>query len=173
MLIALFLNTSVIFEAQTTMMNKKILPYVIVGVPLIIGALFLIKAIKNKKRGSEETPTTDPVTPTPSPNTGGGGYTPSEKLPFKKGMQSDYIKKIQEKLGGLTVDGKFGNNTYNKVVAFQKSKLLTADGIVGAITWRTMFGADFPLTYDPQYGGAKPLVELPTKPTDPFFPRTF
>ena len=153
-------------------MNKKILPYIIVGVPILVGVLFLVKAIKNKKGSLGQVPTDsqpDSSTPTPSPSTG-GGYSTTEKLPFKKGMQSNYIEAIQKKLGGLTVDGKFGSRTEAKVKEFQKSKLLTADGIVCAITWRTMFGAEFPLTYDPQYGGAKPLVELPTKPSDPFFP---
>jgi peptidoglycan hydrolase-like protein with peptidoglycan-binding domain len=153
-------------------MNKKILPYIIVGVPILVGVLFLVKAIKNKKANAQEnkdTPIEDPKTPTPSPSQG-GGYSTNDKLPFKKGMQSNYIESIQKKLGGLTVDGKFGSRTEAKVKEFQKSKLLTADGIVGAITWKTMFGADFPLTYEPQYGGAKPLVELPTKPKDPFFP---
>ena len=35
----------------------------------------------------------------------------------------------------LIVDGRFGNNTHNAVVAFQRIFELTPDGIVGPITW--------------------------------------
>ena len=152
-------------------MNKKILPYIIVCVPILVGVLFLVKAIKNKKANAQEnkdTPIEDPKTPTPSPSQG-GGYVKSDKLPFKKGMISDYIYQIQRKLG-ISTDGKFGNDTYKAVVSFQKSKKLKVDGVVGKDTWEALFGATFPLTSDPIIGGAKPLVELPTKPKDPFFP---
>lgn len=38
----------------------------------------------------------------------------------------------------ITVDGSFGPNTLNAVVAFQTAQGLAADGIVGANTWRTL-----------------------------------
>ena len=50
------------------------------------------------------------------------------------GSTGDYVKIAQRKLG-VYVDGKFGNNTKNAVIAFQDNKNLVADGIVGKLTW--------------------------------------
>ena len=50
------------------------------------------------------------------------------------GSTGEYVKIAQRKLG-VYVDGKFGNNTKNAVIAFQKSHGLDADGIVGKMTW--------------------------------------
>jgi len=36
------------------------------------------------------------------------------------------------------VDGVFGNKTRNSVIGYQNSKGLTADGILGPITWQTL-----------------------------------
>src|SRR5688500_5283084 len=41
----------------------------------------------------------------------------------------------------LTVDGVFGNNTKAKVQAFQMAHDLTADGIVGPMTWTKIFSS--------------------------------
>lgn len=61
----------------------------------------------------------------------------------RKGAQGNITKLIQERLVTLGyntngVDGIFGNGTKNAVIAFQKSKGLSADGIVGANTWRKL-----------------------------------
>lgn len=53
---------------------------------------------------------------------------------LKKGCKGDDVKELQKTLGGLSVDGIFGNNTLKKVKAFQKSKKLYADGKVGKNT---------------------------------------
>lgn len=55
---------------------------------------------------------------------------------LKKGCKGDDVKVLQRTLGGLTVDGIFGNNTRKKVIAFQKSSpnKLVGDGIVGRNT---------------------------------------
>lgn len=65
---------------------------------------------------------------------------------IKKNQISDNVKKIQEKLiqlgfscGVCGADGIFGNNTYNAVLDFQKSAGISADGIVGDITWNKLF----------------------------------
>lgn len=50
------------------------------------------------------------------------------------GSTGDYVKIAQRKLG-VSVDGIFGNNTKNAVIAFQDNKNLVADGIVGKLTW--------------------------------------
>lgn len=62
---------------------------------------------------------------------------------LRKGAQGNITKLIQERLVTLGyntngVDGIFGNGTKNAVIAFQKSKGLSADGIVGANTWRKL-----------------------------------
>ena len=58
---------------------------------------------------------------------------------LQKGSQGDEVKKWQEFLNtqgyGLSVDGDFGNNTYNATIAYQKANGLTTDGIVGKNTW--------------------------------------
>lgn len=58
---------------------------------------------------------------------------------LKVGSKGDDVKRLQENLNTLGFntgkpDGIFGNGTKNAVIAFQKSKGLTADGIVGAGT---------------------------------------
>lgn len=61
----------------------------------------------------------------------------------RQGARGNITKLIQERLVTLEyntngVDGIFGNGTKNAVIAFQKSKGLSADGIVGANTWRKL-----------------------------------
>ncbi len=57
----------------------------------------------------------------------------------KVGSRGDEVRKIQKKLKQLgyyngTVDGIYGNNTKNAVIAFQKNCGITADGIAGPKT---------------------------------------
>lgn len=137
------------------MKNKKILPYIIFGVPALIGLYFVYKAIKNKKKDNEvDTIDSPEITITPAPT--GTTWTQKDTLPFKKGNTSTYIGTIQRALG-ITDDNKFGSQTQSKVIAFQKSKGLVADGIVGAKTWKALFGTDFPTA-----GVGTPLVYEPT-----------
>ena len=53
---------------------------------------------------------------------------------LKKGKAGEDVKELQKTLGGLSVDGIFGDKTKNKVKSFQKSKGLYQDGIVGKNT---------------------------------------
>jgi putative chitinase len=57
---------------------------------------------------------------------------------LKKGMRSDGVKMLQEKLG-ITSDGIFGKDTEDAVKAFQYSKKLVADGIAGPKTLEAIF----------------------------------
>lgn len=51
------------------------------------------------------------------------------------GSQGRAVKVVQVILGGLTIDGDFGDKTRDAVKAFQKQNGLTVDGIVGPKTW--------------------------------------
>ena len=52
-----------------------------------------------------------------------------------KNKTSTYTCAIQLLIGGLTVDGIYGNNTKKAVTAYQSAAGLTADGICGPKTW--------------------------------------
>ena len=58
---------------------------------------------------------------------------------LQKGSQGDEVKEWQKFLNtqgyGLSVDGDFGDNTYNATVEWQGKNGLGADGIVGENTW--------------------------------------
>lgn len=56
---------------------------------------------------------------------------------IKKGSRGSYVKVLQTKLG-IAVDGFFGSDTENAVIAYQKSHGLTPDGIVGQHTWESL-----------------------------------
>lgn len=62
---------------------------------------------------------------------------------LKRGSLSNYVLIAQDDLntlgyrtGGL--DGIFGSETRNAVIAYQRSRGLAADGIVGCNTWRSL-----------------------------------
>lgn len=62
---------------------------------------------------------------------------------LRKGAQGNITKLLQEKLIKLGyntngVDGIFGSGTYSAVREFQKTRGLSADGIVGQNTWRKL-----------------------------------
>lgn len=56
---------------------------------------------------------------------------------LKKGSKGDEVKTLQGLLG-VAVDGDFGAKTEVAVIAFQKAKNLTPDGVVGAKTWAAL-----------------------------------
>ncbi|MDN5725877.1 MAG: D-alanyl-D-alanine carboxypeptidase family protein [Propionibacteriales bacterium] len=63
---------------------------------------------------------------------------------LKEGASNTATKAVQRLLNkngsSLAVDGKFGAGTKAAVVALQKRAGLTADGVVGPITWTYLFG---------------------------------
>ena len=50
------------------------------------------------------------------------------------------LTKIIQKVVGVTVDGKFGNDTKKAVITYQKANGLVADGEVGINTWKKILG---------------------------------
>ena len=56
---------------------------------------------------------------------------------LRKGDMGPSVKKLQQLLG-IKADGNFGPKTEAKVKAFQKSKRLVADGLVGQKTWAAL-----------------------------------
>lgn len=78
-----------------------------------------------------------------------GGDTPMPWRPtIRKGSTGEdvvYCQKLLMKLGydlsPYNADGKFGNKTVAAVKAFQKSKGLNADGVVGPLTWDALENA--------------------------------
>lgn len=67
---------------------------------------------------------------------------------FRNGDQGDEVAQIQKALAGLgyevSIDGDFGPATKEAVIAFQKSKGLEVDGMVGDTTYRALVGRDMP-----------------------------
>ena len=126
------------------MKKNKYLPYVIFGVPILIGGYLLYKYIKRPKVDDTADTPADTKTPT-KPSTSSSTYTQKNTLPLKKGNKGGYVVAIQKKLG-ISADGIFGSGTATSVANFQVSKGLPPDGIVGAKTWKALFGTDFPNT---------------------------
>lgn len=66
---------------------------------------------------------------------------------LKQGASGNITRLLQEKLialgyscGSAGADGKFGAGTKSAVIAFQKAKGLSQDGIVGQNTWKKLLG---------------------------------
>ena len=57
---------------------------------------------------------------------------------IKRGNTGRYVEALQIALGGLTVDGSFGNKTYDAVIAYQTKYNLEVDGEVGPKTWSSI-----------------------------------
>ncbi|PAX53191.1 peptidoglycan-binding domain-containing protein [Brunnivagina elsteri] len=61
---------------------------------------------------------------------------------LKEGSKGEAVEEFQglynSYFGTLTVDGNFGAKTKAEVIKFQKSRNLTADGVVGAKTWSSL-----------------------------------
>lgn len=59
--------------------------------------------------------------------------------PVRLGSQGDAVKLVQAVVGA-TVDGDFGPATERRVKEYQTKQGLLADGVVGPVTWKRMFG---------------------------------
>jgi len=96
-------------------------------------------------------------------------YNKDELPVLKKGAKGVWVNLLQRLLiaqgyncGSAGPDGDFGSGTYNAVVAFQRAKGLTVDGIVGKNTWTELTKIQQPakkkptLIIDPGHGGSDP-----------------
>ncbi len=79
-----------------------------------------------------------PYYPGSKPVPGPGNRTLCLKNPF---MTGEDVKELQRHLN-IPPDGVFGPGTEAAVISFQKSKGLTADGIVGFTTWAAVLATD-------------------------------
>lgn len=75
----------------------------------------------------------------PAPAPAGGLKFEYPGSPLKKGSKGDAVKLVQA-IVGATTDGDFGPGTEGKVKAWQSANGLTADGVVGPVSWKKMFG---------------------------------
>jgi len=89
----------------------------------------------------EVTPTAAP-TPTPAPTA-----KPEYNYILRKGMTDARVNELQKELkaqgyfpANTNCTNYYGTVTYNAVVAFQKAKGLTADGVAGPLTLTALFG---------------------------------
>jgi peptidoglycan hydrolase-like protein with peptidoglycan-binding domain len=98
-------------------------------------ALSKLEAIKGTAK--DQTPADAPVAPAP---VHGKAPANSGKMPYggkllKKGEpETPAVVYLQNKLG-ISPNGPFGPKTHAAVIALQKKHKLTADGIVGPLTW--------------------------------------
>ncbi|OCQ94707.1 hydrolase [Oscillatoriales cyanobacterium USR001] len=88
---------------------------------------------------------------------------------FRETSSAAKVKEIQKQLKkkGIyqgAIDGTFGASTKNAAIAFQKSKGLEADGIIGLKTWSALLNSKFPGGTLPQPSPAPTPVVSP-KPT--------
>ncbi|MFC6715024.1 peptidoglycan-binding protein [Branchiibius cervicis] len=70
--------------------------------------------------------------------------TSSTVVSVSYGSTGSLVKTVQQRVGGLTVDGIFGPKTLAAVKSFQSAKHLVVDGVVGPLTWKALGG--FPAT---------------------------
>lgn len=66
---------------------------------------------------------------------------------LKQGHSGELVEAVQERLG-LRVDGVFGPKTRDAVKAFQISKNLVGDGVVGPMTWKKLGLSPYELDAD-------------------------
>jgi peptidoglycan hydrolase-like protein with peptidoglycan-binding domain len=87
-------------------------------------------------------PPAKPATSTPATGTTSSAlateFTAHKKTVLKAGSTGAAVRVLQQGLGGLVVDGKFGSRTATAVKAFQTSRKLAATGVVDAKTWNAL-----------------------------------
>ncbi|MFJ2397760.1 TIGR03767 family metallophosphoesterase [Streptomyces sp. NPDC087843] len=114
------------------------------GRELAANDLQAVAAGIDKRRGTAEARNTQLLLPTPFPLPAGRGTPlPDTDWPVvQQGASGERVRTAQYLLNArgaaLSVDGSFGSSTGSAVRAFQTSRGLSADGIVGPATWRAL-----------------------------------
>jgi hypothetical protein len=90
----------------------------------------------------------------------GNLLTPHMNVTLASGSRGGAVAALQHHLGEPKADGVFGPTTWTRVVAFQRSRSLPANGIVGNATWRAL-GAGTG-TYKPPVPGFMGVLFAPT-----------
>ena len=103
-------------------------------------ALYYKEFFANLATASGESPS--PLTPgagAPAPVSAPLAFAYPGK-PLKIGSKGDAVKLVQAVVGGVITDGDFGTKTDHRVKEWQLAHNMAADGIVGPVSWKAMFG---------------------------------
>ena len=76
---------------------------------------------------------------------------------LRRGSSGTAVKALQKAIGGLVVDGSFGPATETRVMAYQRTKGLSATGVVDRKVWGALMGAV--VTSAPATPAAHPLAK--------------
>jgi len=79
------------------------------------------------------------IPPTPAPKPPAGAIFAYPGQPLRLGSKGDAVKLVQAVIGAKP-DGDYGPATERRVKAWQKSRGMFVDGVVGSVTWKAMFG---------------------------------
>jgi peptidoglycan hydrolase-like protein with peptidoglycan-binding domain len=79
------------------------------------------------------------IPPAPAPKPPAGAIFAYPGQPLRLGSKGDAVKLVQAVIGAKP-DGDYGPATERRVKAWQKSRGMFVDGVVGAVTWKAMFG---------------------------------
>lgn len=79
------------------------------------------------------------IQPNPTPANGPALVFAFPGTPLRLGSQGDAVKLVQSVVGA-TPDGDYGKATERRVRDWQAKNRLLADGVVGVVTWKKMFG---------------------------------
>lgn len=83
---------------------------------------------------------------------------------YEVGDRGEDVAAIQAQLNNLgfnagAADGDFGNATVAAVKAFQKSRGLESDGVIGTETYRALMGRDIPASRDSSTASVRRIVQ--------------
>lgn len=89
---------------------------------------------------------------------GGSALAPAARPTLRNGARGQAVRELQQRLGAAGfdpqgVDGAFGPNTEAAVRAFQRSRGLQVDGVVGPKTWGALTGRAPAAPAQPTYAG--------------------
>ena len=84
----------------------------------------------------------------------------SLKYSLRKGDEGQEVSRLQLKLGGLSIDGQFGNKTELALKNYQHTNGLTSDGIAGPYTLSHMGNSVMPAVDLSRHNGTVDFAKL-------------